>query len=91
MLSIKNGNLSYVSVIYTKNETMSLHNPEALTIEREYIYWTNVGQGSEFGAIHKGFTDPFIKNAPLNTYQIYDLDQSFSIAANGDYLFFSGV
>lgn len=83
--------MANASIVYLRNETSSVHNPEGLAIEREYLYWTNVGDGVKYGAIHKGFTDPFIKAAPLQTYQVDDLDVSFSIAANGQYLIFSGL
>jgi len=65
--------------------------PEALTIEREYVYWTNVGEGKQHGLIHKAFTEPYVRNLPIQSYTIHDLEESYAIAANRHYIFFSGL
>mmetsp|Transcript_31677 Transcript_31677/g.23479 ORF Transcript_31677/g.23479 Transcript_31677/m.23479 type:complete len:208 (-) Transcript_31677:332-955(-) len=86
-----NGKPFNISIIYSQNLTEYLSFPEAITIEREYIYWTNVGEGSENGIIHKAFTDPFVRNLPIQSYTITDLEESYSITANNRYIFFTGL
>lgn len=78
-----------VQVVYSSNSTSAMFQAEGLTIDREYIYWTNVNGGSEHGAIHKGFTDPFVSAVPFQTYQINDIETSYAIATNDQFLFFT--
>lgn len=78
-------------IVYSANETEKMRRVEAITIEREYLYWTNVQSPNESdnGAIHKAFTQPFVKPEPFYSFLIPSLSEAFSIASNDNFLFFS--
>ena len=42
-------------------------------IEDDYLYWTNQEPMEKHGAIHKAFTEPFVRAAPFQTYEDYDI------------------
>jgi len=57
---------SYLPIpVYSVNSTETVHMPEGLAIEREYLYWTNRLMGQTYGGIHKGFTKPFVRAVPF--------------------------
>ena len=45
-------------------------NMQSLSIEHEYLYWTNDSHDDGHGGVHKAFTEPFIRNEPFQTYEI---------------------
>ena len=55
------------------------------------MYWTNAANGSTYGAIHKAFTEPFVRDLPIYSYSMYDLEESYAVAATNWYLFFTGL
>ena len=86
------GNIEHVPVhpLYTSQTTVTADNLEDLTIEKEYLYWTNSSSNSKFGTVHKAFTEPFGRAVPLQTFERYDIGKAQSIATNSKYLFFTG-
>jgi hypothetical protein len=53
-----------VETVYSAYVAREAQNPLALYIENEYLYWTNK-VGTKEGAVHKAFTEPFIKAIPF--------------------------
>lgn len=53
-----------------------------MTIEREYLYWTNDNNVEEYGALNKAFTEPFVRAVPFFTFGITDAKAAYSITAN---------
>ena len=51
--------------LYTSHTTVTADNLEDLSIEKEYLYWTNSSSDSKFGIVHKAFTEPFGRGIPL--------------------------
>lgn len=77
--------------LYGANTTETMHQPLGLTIEREYLYWTNTNQSAaRHGAIHKAFTEPFVFRSPIMTYDVYHSTKAYSIASNDHFIFFTG-
>ena len=65
-------------------------NMQSISIEHEYLYWTNDSHLDGHGGVHKAFTEPFIRNEPFQTYEIKDVSKATTIATNENYLFFTG-
>ena len=65
-------------------------NMQAISIEHEYLYWTNDSHLDGHGGVHKAFTEPFIRNEPFQTYEIKDVNKATTVATNENYLFFTG-
>ena len=42
-----------------------MENVQAITIEDEFLYWTNTKDSQNIGSIHKAFTEPFIEAVPI--------------------------
>lgn len=79
-----------VHPLYTSHTTVTADNLEDLTIEKEYLYWSNSSSDNRFGTVHKAFTEPFGRGIPLQTFERYDIGKAQSIATNSKYLFFTG-
>lgn len=60
-----------------------------ITIEREYLYWTNKYVPIDFPAVSKAFTEPFIKQVPLQTFSVVSPNGTHQIVANSAFLFFT--
>ena len=65
-------------------------NMASISIEHEYLYWTNDSHMDGHGGVHKAFTEPFIRNEPFQTYEIKDVSKASTITTNENYLFFTG-
>ena len=76
--------------LYSSASTVTANNLEDITIEREYLYWTNSHSEGKHGSIHKAFTEPFGRAAPFQTYEDYTVERAQSITTNNHYLFFTG-
>ena len=62
--------------LYTAVTTSTTHNLEDLTIEKEFLYWTNSAKFQRFGTVHKAFTEPFGRAVPLQTFEEYDIERA---------------
>jgi hypothetical protein len=51
--------------VYSNETTKYITDIGGITIEREYLYWTNKHVPTDYPAISKAFTEPFIKQVPL--------------------------
>ena len=51
--------------LYTGNDTVTAKNLSDITIEREYLYWTNSAHAGRHGSVHKAFTEPFVHPSPF--------------------------
>lgn len=60
-------------VLYDTATTESASNIEDISIEREYLYWTNSANNGRHGSIHKAFTEPFGRAVPFQTYDNYEI------------------
>ena len=79
--------------LYTSVTTETTYDVEAISIEREYLYWTQSGQpvhDRRHGSIHKAFTEPFVNATPFQTYEDYSIKAAQGITTNNHYLFFTG-
>ena len=47
--------------LYTSETTDTANALEDITIEKEYLYWTNSAASGKHGSIHKAFTEPFVR------------------------------
>ena len=73
--------------------TATTYNLEDISIEREYLYWTQSGHGgheARHGSIHKAFTEPFVSATPFQTYEDYQIKAAQGVTTNNHYLFFTG-
>lgn len=77
-------------VRYDVSRSRTLQDVQAIDIEREYLYWTNSQAQEGHGAIHKGFTDPFIRAAPFQSYEARQVQEAISIETNNQFLFYTG-
>lgn len=77
--------------LYSRATTETANNLEDISIENEYLYWTNSASGGRHGSIHKAFTEPFVRAVPFQTYEDYDVRAAQSIATNNHFLFFTGL
>ena len=77
-------------VLYSSATTETANNLRDITIEREYLYWTNEGSTGRHGSVHKSFAEPFINQSPFQTYENQDLWSSNSVSTNSHYLFYTG-
>ena len=75
--------------LYNSKNARELVNVDPICIEKkqEFLYWGNSLQ-TDGGTIHMGFTEPFIKAIPFQTYVFDDLAYVSSIATNDNFLFF---
>ena len=56
----------YCDTLYSVNTTKYLYNLEGITLEREYLYWTNSHRFDSINTpVAKAFSEPFIKKVPL--------------------------
>lgn len=78
------------SVKYSSNTHDSVKNVQAIEIEREYLYWSNSEPVGEHGALHKGFTEPFIAAAPFQSYETTFIKNVVSMDSNLHFLFYTG-
>ena len=78
------------TVKYDALSSKTVTNVSDVTIEQEYLYWTNDSHSDGHGGIHKAFTEPFIKAAPFQTYEIQDVVKAKAIAVDENFLFFTG-
>ena len=76
--------------LYSTETTVTTRNLEDLTIEKEYLYWTNSATSGQKGSLHKAFTEPFGRAVPLQTFENYEIGKAQSVATNSKYLFFTG-
>jgi len=76
--------------LYSADDTVTATNLVDITIEREYLYWTNSAHRGRHGSVHKAFTEPFIHPSPFQTYEDYQVENAQSIATNSHYLYFTG-
>ena len=76
--------------LYSGDMSRSAVNMQDISIEEEYLYWTNDSHSNGHGGVHKAFTEPFIKNEPFQTYEIKDVTKATVVATNEHYLFFTG-
>ena len=60
-------------ILYDRGTTDSATNIEDISIEREYLYWTNSANSGRHGSIHKAFTEPFGRAVPFQTYDNYEV------------------
>ena len=51
--------------LYEGEFSRSAVNMQDISIEHEYLYWTNDSHSDGHGGVHKAFTEPFIKNEPF--------------------------
>ena len=77
-------------LLYSTASTTTASNLEDLTIEKEYLFWTNSATSDGSGAVHKAFTEPFGRAVPLQTFADYDILKAQSIATNSRNIFFTG-
>jgi len=78
--------------VYSSNTTSYVSNIGAITIEREYLYWTNTDQQSDSfnqSSVCKAFTTPFIKQVPFQTFQVLSDTGASQLVANSAFLFFT--
>ena len=76
--------------MYSAKSTSTANNLEDISIEREYLYWTNSAHTGKHGSVHKAFTEPFRRQVPFQTYEDYTVERAQSITTNNHYLFFTG-
>ena len=76
--------------VYEGESSRSAVNMQDITIEHEYLYWTNDSHSDGHGGVHKAFTEPFIKKEPFQTYEIKDVSKATTVTTNENYLFFTG-
>ncbi|TNV77989.1 hypothetical protein FGO68_gene12379 [Halteria grandinella] len=77
--------------VYTSDSTQYATDIQGITIEREYLYWTNNLTGSDANhtsAVAKAFVEPFIKQIPLQTFQVTSDIGAGAVSANSAFLFF---
>ena len=56
----------YCDTLYSVNTTKYLYNLEGITLEREYLYWSNSHTFNSINTpVSKAFSEPFIKKVPL--------------------------
>lgn len=75
------------TVIYSSNSTNYIRSLSGLTLEREYLYWTN--NGTNTSSISKAYTQPFVKQVPLQTFAVVSPSGATCISANSAFLFFT--
>lgn len=78
--------------LYTPESTKYATNISGITLEREYVYWTNnlnESTADQSSAVVKAFSEPFIKQVPLQTFQVSSQNGAKLIAANSAFLFFT--
>jgi hypothetical protein len=76
-------------VLYSNYTTSYIYSLNGITLEREYLYWTNTPKGTQqYAAVAKAFAEPFIHAVPLQTFNAYLPSGATSIAANSAFLFF---
>ena len=51
--------------LYEGEFSRSAVNMQDISIEQEYLYWTNDSHLDGHGGVHKAFTEPFIKKEPF--------------------------
>lgn len=76
--------------LYEGEFSRSAVNMQSISIEQEYLYWSNDSHEDGHGGVHKAFTEPFIRKEPFQTYEIKDVTRASTIATNENYLFFTG-
>jgi len=76
--------------VYDGRTSESVMYPKAIDIEREYLYWTNFNTTGIHGAVHKAFTEPFVRAEPFQSYEVYEDKSAVTITTNDHYLFFVG-
>ena len=76
--------------MYSAKSTSTANNLEDISIEREYLYWTNSAHTGKHGSVHKAFTEPFRRQVPFQTYEDYTVENAKSLTTNNNYLFFTG-
>ena len=52
-------------VMYDQRTTSTVLGLTDISIEKEYLYWTNEEPLPEHGSVHKAFTEPFVRAAPF--------------------------
>jgi len=56
----------YCDTLYSVNTTKYLYNLEGITLERDYLYWSNSHRFDSINTpVAKAFSEPFIKKVPL--------------------------
>lgn len=77
--------------LYTYDSTKYARDIQAITLEREYLYWTNkyTATSDHQSAIAKAFTEPFMKQVPLQTFIVDSADGAQALTANSAFLFFT--
>ena len=80
-----------MEIKYSAHSTVTANNLEDITIESEYLYWTNSHHEGKHGSVHKAFTEPFpYRPTPFQTYEDYTVERALSITTNDHYIFFTG-
>jgi hypothetical protein len=75
-------------VLYSKNTTSYIYSLQGLTLEREYLYWTNSHiEGQTNIPVAKAFAEPFIKKVPMQTFAVNVTSGARNLAANSAFLF----
>ena len=60
--------------LYSNDSTSYIYSLNGITLEREYLYWTNNAKGTQqYAAIAKAFAEPFYRAVPLQTFNIYSI------------------
>ena len=80
------------TVLYSRNETESLRDPEGLFVSNDYIFWTNMRENDRYGGLHKAFIEPFPNHhVPFQEYTVKSLQETRSIAFVNGVIFFAGI
>ena len=57
-------------LIYNSSFSDTLSNIAGISLDFDDLYWTNSDNGPQIGALHKAFSEPYIKGVPLFNFQI---------------------
>ena len=77
-----------VEKLYSQNTTSYIYALQGITVEREYLYWSNSHVGNKVNTpVSKAFAEPFIKRVPLQTFAINITSGARNLAANSAFLF----
>lgn len=78
----------YCETLYSVNTTKYMYALQGITVEREYLYWTNEHSFETLNTpVSKAFAEPFIKKVPLQTFTLNITSGAKNLAANSAFLF----
>jgi hypothetical protein len=62
-----------------------------IALDTDDLYWTNDEEGTRIGALHKAFSEPFVKAVPLFNYQVAGFEGLKCVDAGRYNLYFLGT